>query len=67
MDIHTAGSVKLVVYDILGNEIETLINEHLTAGTYKVDWNAANYPSGVYYYRLISGKFSETKKLILIK
>jgi hypothetical protein len=67
MDIQHAGSVKLVVYDILGNEIETLINDNLTAGSYKVDWNAASYPSGVYYYRLTSGNFSDTKQLILIK
>ncbi len=67
MDIQRSGSVKLVVYDILGKEVETLVNEHLSAGSYKVDWNASAYPSGVYYYRMQTENFSDTKKLILIK
>jgi uncharacterized delta-60 repeat protein len=67
MDIQHAGSVKLVVYDILGKEVETLVNEHLSAGSFKIDWDASAYQSGVYYYRMTSGVFSETKKLILIK
>jgi uncharacterized delta-60 repeat protein len=55
------------IYDALGREISTLVNEELNPGTYEVDWNAANYPSGVYYYKLVSGDFRETKKMILIK
>ncbi len=61
----------LSVYDILGREVSTLVNEELKPGTYEVDWNAeggaADCPSGVYFYKLTSGKFSETKKMILMK
>jgi hypothetical protein len=57
----------LVLFDILGKEIQTLINEKLQPGTYEVEWNASNYPSGVYFYSLTAGDFKETKKMILIK
>jgi hypothetical protein len=59
--------VKLTVFDILGREVETLVNEQLSAGTYKADWNAANHPSGVYFYKLETGGFTETKKMMLVK
>ncbi|HMQ77968.1 MAG TPA: T9SS type A sorting domain-containing protein [Ignavibacteria bacterium] len=62
-----AGFVKLIVFDMLGREVETLVNENLNAGTYNVDWKAANYSSGVYFYRLHSGEFSDIKKMVLIK
>lgn len=58
---------KLVVYDMLGRELETLVNEQLSTGTYEADWNAAQFTSGVYYYKLSAGDFTETKKMILIK
>jgi len=58
---------KLVVYDALGREVETLVNEQLNAGTYEVNWDASNYPSGVYLYKLICTLFSQTNKMILIK
>jgi zinc carboxypeptidase/carboxypeptidase family protein/type IX secretion system substrate protein len=66
---------KLVIYDVLGNEIETLVSDKLQPGMYKVTWDASNYPSGVYYYRISSGDpslrsgqgYTETKKMILIK
>jgi hypothetical protein len=61
------GDVKLVVYYALGIEITTLVNGTLSPGTYETEWNASNYASGIYYYRLISGDYSETKKMILIK
>ncbi len=57
----------LIVYDILGREITTLVNEQLKPGKYSVDWDAANYASGVYYYRLHTEGYSETKKMILVK
>jgi hypothetical protein len=64
-----AGSrfVKLSIYDVLGREVSTLVNEQLKPGTYEVDWNASNYPSGVYFYKLAAGDYVETKKMILIK
>jgi len=55
------------VFDILGREAATLVNEQLKPGTYEVDWDAANYPSGVYYYKLTSEDYSETRKMILVK
>ncbi|RPI17456.1 MAG: T9SS C-terminal target domain-containing protein [Ignavibacteriae bacterium] len=59
--------VKLIIYDVLGKEVAALINEKLSPGTYEVDWNASDYPSGVYFYRLITESFSETKRMVLIK
>jgi len=59
--------VKITVYDLLGKEIETLVNEKQSPGTYEVTFDGSNYPSGVYFYKLSSGDFSETKKMVLIK
>lgn len=59
--------VTLKVYDILGNEIVTLINKNLRQGEYKVDFNASNYSSGIYVYKIIAGNFSETKRMTLVK
>jgi photosystem II stability/assembly factor-like uncharacterized protein len=61
------GGVKLVIFDALGKEVETIVNEQLNAGTYEVDWNAINYSSGVYLYKLSEGDFVQTKKMIVIK
>jgi N-acetylneuraminic acid mutarotase len=58
---------KLVVYDILGKEIAVLVNEQLQPGTYEVTFDGSNFPSGVYFYKLTAGNFSDTKKLILMK
>ncbi len=58
---------SIKVYDILGNEITTLVNQHLTPGTYSVNWDASNFPSGIYFYRLSFGEFTETNKMILLK
>lgn len=66
-----AGSVSLIVYDALGNEVQRLVNEKQNAGSYSVDFNASSnglsLPSGIYFYKLVTEKFSETKKMILIK
>ena len=61
------GFVSLKVYDILGNEITTLVNEEKPSGNYEVEFNASSLPSGVYFYRLKSGSFVETKKMIVLK
>jgi photosystem II stability/assembly factor-like uncharacterized protein len=63
----SAAQTFLNVYDLLGREVATLVNEELKPGTYEVDWNAENYPSGVYFYKLNAGEFSETKKMVLVK
>jgi len=59
--------VKIKVYDVLGNEITTLVNEEKPAGAYEVTWYAGNLPSGVYIYQIKSGSFVETKKMILLR
>ncbi len=59
--------IKLSVYDVPGKEISTLVNEQLQPGSYEVNWNASNFPSGVYFYKLAAGDFVETKKMILMK
>jgi len=55
------------VYDLLGREVATLVNEELKPGTYEADWDASNFPSGVYFYRLRAGSFTVTKKMVLVK
>ena len=61
------GQVELKVYDVLGREVATLVNEQQRAGYYEVDWNAANNSSGVYFYKIQAGDFVDTKKMILMK
>ena len=61
------NQVTLKVYDVLGNEISTLVNEEKEAGTHVVEWNAVNLPSGVYFYQLKAGEFIQTKKMILLR
>jgi hypothetical protein len=62
-----AMDVRLTIYDQLGREITTLLNEKLTPGTYEIEWDASKYPSGMYFYKLEAGNYSESKKLILLK
>lgn len=61
------GNVKLTVFDVLGKEVTTLVNANQSAGTYEVKFDAHNLPSGVYFYKLQAGKYSETKKMMLMK
>lgn len=61
------SNVKLTIYNIAGNEVETLVNESLNPGTYEADWNASNYSSGVYFCKLQTEGFTETKKMLLTK
>jgi hypothetical protein len=61
------GDVKLVVYDIMGREVQTLVNESLKPGTYKVTFDGSNLPSGIYFYRLETPDFVQTNKMILLK
>jgi DNA-binding beta-propeller fold protein YncE len=59
--------VTLKVYDVLGREVATLVNERKAAGTYTASFNAAKYSSGVYFYKLQAGDFVQTKKMLLVK
>ena len=65
--IPEAGLVTLKVYDILGREVQTLVNEHQAANNYSIDFNADELPSGIYFYKIFSGSYSETKKMLLLK
>ncbi len=64
--IPKSGFVSLKVCDILGRVVATLVDEIKPAGTYRVTWDAGEMPSGVYFYRLVAGNFTETKKLLLL-
>ena len=66
-DFNSSNKVSLIVFDILGKEVKTLVSEHQSSGSYKVIFNASNLASGPYFYRLQVGKNVETKKMILIK
>jgi hypothetical protein len=66
-DLPNSGFVKLIIYDLLGREITRLVNQQMQAGSYSADWDAANYPSGVYFYSLLTEDFAETKKMVLVK
>jgi hypothetical protein len=60
-------SVQLIVYDILGKEVVTLVNEELSSGEYEIQFDATGLPSGIYFYQLKSGSYIQTKKMILLK
>jgi photosystem II stability/assembly factor-like uncharacterized protein len=74
-DITITGFVRLSVYDVLGREVSTIVNQTQSPGKYQVEWDASNYPSGVYFYKLvvsgakplITAQYTETKKMVLIK
>jgi predicted lipoprotein with Yx(FWY)xxD motif len=65
--IPQSGNVKISVYDALGKIVSILVNETQNAGNYNIAWNASGLPSGVYIYKIESGSFSDSKKMILVK
>ncbi len=65
--IPTKSFVSLRVFDLIGREVATIVSEEMSAGSYTKQWIAANMSSGIYFYRLQAGSYSETKKLILLK
>jgi hypothetical protein len=66
-DVRSDAKVKLTVYNVLGQAVATLVDGFKAAGAYEVQWNAADVASGVYFYRLESGDFKQTRKMLLIK
>lgn len=66
-ELPQTSNVRLSIYNILGQEVVTLVNDIVTAGSHSVNWNAVNMPSGVYIYRIESGSFSVSKKMTLLK
>jgi len=61
------SNVTLNIYDILGSEIATLVNKQQKSGFYEVEWNATDQPSGIYFYKLVTGNYIGIKKMILLK
>jgi len=71
-DLAARSHVSLIVYNLLGQKVSTLVNEVLPAGTYRTEWlgrtdNGASVSSGIYFYKMVVGNFAETRKMILIK
>lgn len=66
-DLPTASQVRLTVYNILGQEVTTLVNGQRSAGHYVEQWDAGGQASGIYFYKLEAGSFSETRKMMLLK
>jgi hypothetical protein len=66
-NIPEAGNVKLVVYNLLGQEVNTLVNEFKSAGSYTINFDATNLTSGVYLYKIEANGFVQTRKMMLIK
>ncbi len=66
-DIPKASNVKMVVYDILGREVRTLVNEFKNPGAYELKFDASNLASGTYFYRIEAGDFVQIKKMVLVK
>jgi hypothetical protein len=62
-----SSNVTLKVYDVLGNEVATLVNEEKQPGNYEVEFNASNLPSGIYFYKLQAGDYNQTKKMVLLR
>jgi hypothetical protein len=65
--LSVAGQVVLKVYDVMGREVQTLVNESLKPGTYEASFDGSSLNSGVYFYKISAGEFSETKKMLMIK
>ena len=65
--IPQASYITLKIYNVLGKEITTLVNEEKLPGNYKVEFNGSNLSSGIYFYRIRAGNFTATKKLVILK
>jgi hypothetical protein len=65
--IPKTAQIKLIIYDILGREVMTVLNEKLSPGTYKYEWDGSSFPSGVYFYKLTTIDYTMSRKMILLK
>ena len=65
--VSVQGLVSIKIYDVLGNEISTLVNEEKSVGKFEIEFNGKDLPSGIYFYQLNAGNFITTKKMILLK
>ena len=62
-----SGNVTIKIFDITGKLVSELLNSELEAGSHNIDWNASDYPSGVYFYKITAGNFTSVKKMMLVK
>ena len=60
-------NTSLKIYDVLGNEVVSLVNEKQNSGSYNIEFDGTNLPSGIYFYKITSGKYSAVKRMVLIK
>jgi hypothetical protein len=65
--LSVAGQVVLKVYDVMGREVQTLVNESLKPGTYQASFDGSTLNSGVYFYKISAGEFTDTKRMLMIK
>jgi hypothetical protein len=65
--IPEAAQVQLSIYNQLGEKVANLVNDNLTAGIHRIEWQAKNFPSGVYFYKITAGNFSDIRKMVLLK
>ncbi len=65
--VKEAGTVKMYIFNSIGQEVTVLVNQHFAAGVYNVDFNASSLTSGIYFYRMEAKNFTETKKMVLVK
>ena len=61
------GKVSIIIYDLVGKEIKTIVDEVMSSGMHHIEFFAGLLPSGIYFYRLQAGSFTETKKLVLLR
>jgi hypothetical protein len=66
-DVGRAGHVKLDVYNVLGQRVASLVDRHMERGTYEAEWEASSFSTGIYFYKLETENFSDTKKMLLLK
>jgi hypothetical protein len=66
-DIKKDGNIRIVIYDLLGREVTVLLSGALQAGKYRIDFNAENYASGMYFYKITAGDFTDVKKMLILK
>jgi hypothetical protein len=66
-ELRSTNNVDLIIYNVLGQKVVTLVSEKQSAGKYSVEWDASNYSSGIYYYKIQSGEYQDVKKMILMR
>jgi hypothetical protein len=65
-DLPRKVTVKLMIYDVFGREMATLLNDELNSGSYEIKWNAPNFLPGIYYYKIYADNFIDSKKMVLL-